>query len=857
MSARIPVAILGTKPLPSEKALPMPPSFQLSPLRESRALIDAAEIPLKRSPRDRPNSMEDWPALSPQKPSNSLALVGSNAPYADVKTSLAHEEGIPVTANSSNSFGEHLAHNMSVVMDTVSRPSSIPKLTHTKSRQSTCHTMTFNEFMLQMTEIHPETAEAELKSRIKHRGKATEVGNFANTSTDLTLSRQTRAPNVQALRCSFEPDDPHEKALDFMSASNDLHNMTDDMTTDWSGSGIRARSGLPTPVGRIAGSRRPVRKSQGETQGSMKAMSGAKQPHDKPTSNPGVTQHKGYTSKEAMADTKAQGQLESAMNSNAMELPTSTPQPVRAANGLRLVEGETSLLTFGRSQPIPRDEISTGVRSTSGKMSRTDLPPLSPYITRRLSTASPEFGPTLRVSSSAERVIMGDENHKHRTIRRVPVPAPKEAHKARRDHPRTTILNEDRTFPFSGQSFRTKHESRIARPSSEARKMRTASEDARSSVPKEHPNQDMRSVKAISAGSRGTTLSTGEDPFFDAQTHVEDTITVNSHPESSKLEPQALPQTAGFEGSNSMYPAVEQAENFQRASVIPVHHDLPATTSHEHTGNPAATNSLAIGAHDNLHKESEETASDFETASHSDQDLAITQSGSFPPRSSSRTPAKESTHKNSSSMLPALEPVISRDISTESVVPQNSPNKDAKSDRKRASFAQPSTKSRVLSGVRGLFHKGKKVTVAENGSPMPPVAEAHPAHRPTVASENRRAANIRAPMAAPVALRAPVMATPAPEATQVQSGLGNVEIDDVATLVRQVLHMAHTTPPGPEKDRLLATGRTMFGAFTLACDAEMAREAANQSIRRAEIAYAQCMQSIMEMAECVRNGAQG
>ena len=655
--------------------------------------------------------------------------------------------------------------------------------------------------------------------------------------------------------------------------------MTDDMNTDRSGSGLRAaRSGLPTPVGRIAGRQRPLRKSQGDTQTTAKALNSSKQSHDKPTSSLTGPQTRSYTTDAAMADSNDQGQLGNATNPHAKDIPTMPSQPVRTAKIPGIAHGAKSSETLDRSQHIPRDEISTGVRYTSDKIARNGVQSLSPYITRRLSTASPEFGPTLRVSSSAERVIMGQGNNngKTKTIRRVPVPPPKEAHKTRRDHPRTTILHEDRTFPFTGQSLGSNHEPKMARPSSEVRKMRTASEEAQSSLPKEYPNQNMRSMKANSAGSRGTALSTGDDPFFDAQTHVEETHAMHSRPKSSQLEQQAPTQTAGLEGNRRISPVVEQTDNVQgasvilvhrevptatipleRADVLPVQHDLPATISNNDIRNPAAANGFTTEAHSTSHKETEETASDFETASHSDQDLAITQSGSFPPRSSSRTPAKERINNNSSSILPALQPTVNWDISAESGVPQNSPSKDAKNDRKRASLQQPSTKSRVLSGVRGLFHKGKKVTVAENGSPMPPLAEVHPAHRPTAASESRRAAHVRAPVTAPMVTSAPVEALPALEAIQIQSGHGNVEIDDAATLVRQVLHLAHTAPPGPEKDRLLALGRTMFGAFTLACDAEMTREAANQSIRRAEISYAQCMQSIMEMAEYVRTGTQG
>jgi len=509
-------------------------------------------------------------------------------------------------------------------------------------------------------------------------------------------------------------------------------------------------------------------------------------------------------------------------------------------------------------------EISRNTHSTSGKMStlqakrqsRTDVPPLSPYTTKRLSAASPDFGPTLRISSSAERVIMGDggETRENKTVRRVPVPVTRETQRARGDHSRTTALNGDRTFPLAGQGIRKVHESRIARPTSEARKMRAVSDEAQSFLPKEHPKQNPRTVKAVSAGSRGTTLSVGEDPFFDAQPFVErsPTQTVHAHPESSQSQQQHLSKTAtGFEGDTSVSSGLEQAINVEPLRATPVLREVPATISHEQLGTPAAANVFATGTHEAGHQEVEETASEFD--SHSDQDLAITQPGSFPPRSSSRTTALEFINQNS----PAIPPVSeSRDLSSDSLLPQNHVGSGAGRDRKRGSFPQPSTKSRVLSGVRGLFHKGKRVNVAENGSPLTSLPESRPVHRPTVASENRRAANLRASVTAPAAIRAPTIATAAPEPTQVQAGLGTAEIDHAATLVRQVLHMAHQAPPGLEKDRLLAMGRSMFGAFTMACDAEMTREAANQSIRRAEIAYAQGMQSIVEMAGYIRSTVQ-
>lgn len=731
---------LDAKPLPTEKALPVLPSREPSAMRESRSLIDATERLLRRSAPDRPDLVEDWPVLTPNKSSIVMALGGKMALSGVVKTSTTQIE---------DRWRQIAPREWNVLQE--NRVQNSP----TRNDQNGSHLQrgsAVDEFLLQSHQF--ET----LNSPSRVHAEA-----IINNTAGSAQSRQS---------CTSDVSDVHDRVDDPQINRNSLE-------------------------------------AFGLTRASI--------------TRPGFNEDR------------------------------QTPR---------------DLYEDFANKPLNsmQNEISRNINSSSGKMttqpadcqSRTDVPPLSPYTTKRLSAASPEFGPTLRVSSSAARVIMGegDENRKNKTVRRVPVPVARETLRARGDHTRTTASNEDRTFPLASQGIRRVHESRIARPTSEARKMRAVSDEAQSALHKEHPKPNPRTVKAVSAGSRGTTLSVGEDPFFDTQPYVEcsPTQTVRAHPESSQSQQQHHSRTAtGFEGDTSISSRLEQAINVERISATPVRREVPSTIPHEQIGTPAAANVFATGTHDTGHQQAAETTSEFD--SHSDQDLAITQLGSFPPRSSSRTTALEFMNQNSPPIPPAPE---SRELSSDSLLPQNHVASGAGRDSKRSSLPQPSTRSRVLSGVRGLFHKGKKVNVAENGSPLTSVPEARPAHRATVASETRRAANLRAPVTAAAAIRGPATATATatPEPAQVPLEIGTAEIDNAATLVRQVLHMARQAPPGPEKDRLLAMGRSMFGAFTMACDAEMTREAANQSIRRAEIAYAQGMQSIVEMADYVRNTVQ-
>lgn len=728
---------LDAKPLPTEKALPVLPSHEPSAMRDSCSLIDATERPLRRSGPDRPDLVEDWPVLTPNKSSIVMALGDKMALSGVVKTSTTQIE---------DRWRKIAPREWNVLQE--NRVQNSP----TRKDQNGSHLQrgsAVDEFLLQSHQF--ETLNSPNRVHAEAR-----INNTAGSAQ----SRQS---------CTSDISDVHDRVDDPQINRNSLE-------------------------------------AFGLTRASI--------------TRPGFNEDR-----QTLCD----------LYEDFANKPLNNMQ----------------------------NEISRNIHSSSGKMttqpadfqSRTDVPPLSPYTTKRLSAVSPEFGPTLRVSSSAARVIMGegDENRTNKTVRRVPVPVAREALRARGDHTRTTALNEDRTFPLASQGIRRFHESRIARPTSEARKMRAVSDEAQSALHKEHPKPNPRTVKAVSAGSRGTTLSVGEDPFFDARPYVEcsPTQTVRAHPESSHRQQQHLSRTAkGFKGDTSISSGLEQ-EIVERIGSTPVRREVPSTIPHEQIGTPAAANIFANGTHNTGHQQAQETTSDFD--SHSDQDLAITQLGSFPPRSSSRTTALEFMNQNSPPIPPAPE---SRELSSDSLLPQNHVASGAGRDSKRSSLPQPSTRSRVLSGVRGLFHKGKKVDVAENGSPLTSVPEARPAHRPTVASETRRAANLRAPVTAAAAIRGPATATAAPEPAQVQPEIGTAEIDNAATLVRQVLHMARQAPPGPEKDRLLAMGRSMFGAFTMACDAEMTREAANQSIRRAEIAYAQGMQSIIEMADYVRNTVQ-
>ena len=516
--------------------------------------------------------------------------------------------------------------------------------------------------------------------------------------------------------------------------------------------------------------------------------------------------------------------------------------------------------------------------------------PQHAYQLKRLSVTSPNFGPTLKISPSADRFIMGPGSDKEsrsltkkksKELDRVMI---KDDAKTRKTNTKPASASAERPSSSQGLSRLT---SRVGLIDPKFRENKAKSADLSQVSALEHVQQD--SMKPTSHSRRNYTDSsakvskastnTSNDPFFDApeeplagpedpkissQAREKREGTIDEAAWISPLkEKRSVPGDGDFLVSDGLLPAKlqRQTTDGQKKETKLVSQEDPFQTSAVRKGGiaqpskeikdaPAKTLPFTPSQNNGKHSPS---------------------SGSYPPRSSSRIPHHEFTSKKSvASSTPTTEkppPTPPKDLPKEndfrhrqnnlgSLRGHESSQMDLSSlPTKRDSAARDSYKSQasvskgMLSNFRGLFHKrsaeneplksGKKsktkVSITANGNPFPHISDIHPIYRPTLASINRsNAATPRPSMTATPAT--PSFASPIP-----------TEVSQTTSLAMQILEDARNERSSPKKERLLELGRIMVDAITQARDAEKAMEEAKHAARKAEVANALCKKSLGEV----------
>ena len=531
--------------------------------------------------------------------------------------------------------------------------------------------------------------------------------------------------------------------------------------------------------------------------------------------------------------------------------------------------------------------------------------PQHAYQLKRLSMHSPEYGPTLKISTAAERFIMGPSPDKDtRSLRKK---SSKDLNRAdSRDDQKSKKGNKTPPSSVSEQSVRpsssqglSRLRSRVGLIDRKAREKKVKSADLSLASPEiperstERPIQPhVIDVNASAAASKAST-NTSTDPFFDA--------------------PEELPTSSSKDAVSVQTSLHEQDMSPKDSWISP----LMAKGGEQHVSNHTSSVALQKGFGDDLDVEATPSQEpnamqEYNTASLDFAKRATDKtknspiivlpstpqnpiqgpsahSGSHPPRSSSRQAPPDWTTNKKSPSPPAAEdvppPTPPKDFSRRqnnlgSLRGHGSSQIDLKNAQHthgswRDSTPRDSYKSQaslskgnsVLSNLKGLFHKrssetepiktgkGKtksKVSVTSNGSPFPPMSEIHPIHRPTLASTNRskptntstttpRTSNNATPAPAAPAPTTPAYASPVP-----------TEVSTTTTMAMQVLESARHERSSPKKERLLELGKIMVEGITQARNAEKAMEEAKQAARQAEVAHALCRKSLADVSRCVQ-----
>lgn len=520
--------------------------------------------------------------------------------------------------------------------------------------------------------------------------------------------------------------------------------------------------------------------------------------------------------------------------------------------------------------------------------------PQHAYKFKRLSTASPEFGPTLKISRSAERFIMGPDSKTEKNTlntkksKELDRTMMEKDQKGRKDDANSSIpaSKNESDRPSSSQGL-SRLDSHVDLIDTKAREKKVKSADLGKLSPaidhllngshKLIPrlNHESRDVSA-----RGSSTSTSfNDPFFDASSQLQ----VNPDKGNGGDSPD-LAAT----GEESWIPPLGEDSGFSSDKVPVAHGLLPSGAhienviqpNHKLSDEASPFEDPAIAAKDfaQEHKDNDDDKSIIDLPSTPEQrPPKQTDSGNHPPRSSSRmahpdfTTAKNSPvsplsadHQPPTPSIDKLQNFAHRQNNLGSLRGHGTSQLDLSNQAsKRDSTAHESNKSQAsaskgsLSIFRGLFHKrsseneplksGKKpkpkATVnASSGSPFPPISDVHPIHRPTLASIARSAAGNTRPT---TATRPATPATPSPFSTL------PTESSTSTHLAMELLDLSRKERSSPKKEKLLQLGSVMVEGITQARNAEKAMEEAKQAARRAEVAYALCKKSLAEVTRCV------
>ena len=810
-----------------DKPLPSPPIAQImtaSPTKEARGLIDASERPLRRSPPDKAEHAEEWPALSPEKTATPTALEETNL-YREQQSN--HDIAALSLLDRSPSLGSPLLSLPSFEPPLADDSPEIARAQPADNRSShqssdVTNTAAEKQNVLPTLEVVEKPYEKTKDSLHPHHTK------------ESTL--RARLSGSQ----SFKELSLGSKVIDFAVPKSDTEGYISSTRSP-----LHSINGRRPPAKNVAGSRLPVHytSSRGSLRGDSSILNTSSRFGLPPRPVPDLaTQNEDEpilaASTQEIENVKKAEPRRSSIPvfrrtvSSLVEEASSTSDIVPTYLGRKQLNSnerfeifEDSPGSVTSSYESINDTSMQDVIGVAKQCSSRSIKALSKggYKIKRLSLTSPDLGPTLKISHSAERVIMGTESNKENAPQLKAGGAGDLRHAAVTRELRKQTKIGSSTFHEMKQPYRPllsqnplQAHSRVGVLNSEAREMKAKGNGVGYRIPVEHLRERSGNLNlkrsVLSQESLGLAMS--DDPFFDAHSRIE----------------------------NAKFVDVKLEDNSKQGTL-------------------AASEALII------------------TPQRLVGPTSGTESSKFPPRNSSRAAAIDYTLNNSAKASP-VSPLdagknFSRDFTTRqnnlggSIGLASSPviaSKDtnvAKQVSKRDSIAQESNKSRrsvskgVLSNFRGLFNKGVKecgdqtsftkssknanrnFNAVRNASPFPCISDIHPAHRPALAYS---------PAASMVAKSVQIDVPPTPSFHSPAPS----ELSATTALAMRIIDSARNESSNPKKEHLLELGSVMVGAITQAREAEKAMEEAKQAARKAEVAYLLCKTSVADITKIVQ-----
>lgn len=803
----------------------------------SRCILDASERPLKRSPPGKPE--EDWPALSPKRSAASQIVVEvCKTPEQDV---VVQPESYPKLPSASYSVPPDAGH----------KGIEKPSFQHNQCKKVSSANLNGAHLSANQGGQHSAST-----SDLNNKGTVTRAPVSKYSKMHIEEPRQTRTSSLRA-------------ELAAVSAGNKVqeHGKAVSTAANWAYKQPlikNSRSSIHPPANFVAGRRRPAPKRP-DSRGSNRGIEQSFRPA------PSASGDRGNESAFNLVIT-ANGRRQSS-------IPIYRAQTSQGARTAR--DGKTTSDSTDSTLSVFEDAVST-LGTIQGS-------PNLEYQTKRLSMTSPNYGPVLRISRSAEDIIMGTGSDKENVVTGGKEKIAGGGH---------TLVAINHPHPSS-----TKHLER----SLKARDSKVRSMDAEpifSSSSRDRVSS--RSVSFVKAGplddpfvGQPTTVKT-EDAAADVGPNPFRSVQDEQNAEISAATTSAGIYEKGESGFSSdkewISPVARKADTMSMGRVKPMLEDYspPVDSKQSDSSNgasakPETSDSVdgsklsTLSKSSNVSKPSALPVPSELSTPATNKGTPITPqtdvtgtagSNKSSPRSSSRT--VPSTFGSLTSQRPELiSPTQVAGYSRHSV--ENNEDIDHSTRRgdpvniqvKSRPFGRDSTalestqshgsisKKGVMSNIRGLFHKhsateaeaalitrstkrGKKASSKITSTALPPISNIHPAHRHTASSSTR--ARGRSPFPSLTQVSSPTLKSPVP--TQVSSS---------TTLAMQILESARNERSSPQKEKLLELGKIMVDAITQARDAERAMEEARHATRKAEFAHAQCTKSVGDVARCVMN----
>ncbi|MCJ1281059.1 hypothetical protein MMC26_000377 [Xylographa opegraphella] len=910
--SRNPMYSLNTKPLPSEKPLPAHPIAQVIEAEPvsglDRGIIDALEKPLTRSPPGEPNNMEEWPVLNPEKPVPKseiheldsrtclrarlprLLIPGKDCSMTqDRDLDNKDQIGDPSINNSAFSYSIPPRAALLTGMGLLQPESTCPTSSDTKKNLTTD------------TKVGQSVVECEVTQALNIQQSPVPVSRIPQAIVHKSsraqkpppVPRQTRTSNLRAGLASSNA----EKNNPINTTTTSTKSKPAEQTVQ-SSHAIRGKSypdGCRAPTKMVPGSRRSSRDFRQGSQVTLPESHSISLPTGpSPRKNSlkhgvraCVASENGQVSNmQAVAHESTNGKYLHE-HTQYYELDDTSPS---SPTGTTLVSTDRVKHTLHHEfavyeepskqvAPIHNNGMDVTVPSTTNTIDNEGPTPLTgqasrtrAYTMKRLSRFAPTHGPTLWISHSADRLIMGQKEFCKENVSS------------------SAIKNKDLRCMITGKEFRKSRDGPALRPhtvselnrpvssqglvrsdsqrdldSSEFRKKRSHSISIDYSLRRLHLQHD---VVLNGASSRSTVTSIGDDPFFDARSHLEDARFVDGRSEAtSQHKRQSLYEDAIVGESSWISSLPERALSIKPRRAPSTVSRLKVATNQDDP-NPVAVDSTT----ENDNKDEKPTICQeqaLKTPARAERDTA----GSpeiFPPRSSSHTPVPDFTlnepafsdykkypAKGTMLLQGNVDQDSTRTTSFRSQIAGYTSYGGSTTQESTISLA--STSKSVFSNVRGFFHKRasdkgllgtsskktvriSKAHINSKGSPSLPVPDAQRLDRTTVFSKNRNASKSDRAQPTDIMLDTPVLESPRKS-----------ELSNNTALAMDILETARHEPSSPKKERLLELGKIMVNALTQARDAEKAMEEAKQAARKAEISYMLCTKSVSEIAKSVQD----